>query len=308
MRKFSNAVYLNSSSDAVLTKEPVLLPARNVVSMTISRSPLLPISAPSINPKRCSVSTGSVRVVALSARIGDVAIAIITVAAAAVPITERKTGRNRLPRCGEASRRQRCVRMRTPSLPNPSGRPAKLAGRPHVSDRQLELRWTFRRTGPGADEWSRRDRGDLCGQTAAGCAARDRDHTSQMVVQGTALIAGIAAAVLVLTIMTGVMMVHVIAAAAFGQVGSNIPFALEGMLDVDADQWHLAGGLGPKKQPQEERTEASQLSQRENSRPSRHPPWGRKPDRWALPKSMSLTGSNARPHGQRSLAMRNPSV
>ena len=129
-----------------------------------------------------------------------------------------------------------------------------------------------------------------------------------MVVQGTALIAGIAAAVLVLTIMTGVMMVHVIAAAAFGQVGSNIPFALEGMLDVDADQWHLAGGLGPKKQPQEERTEASQLSQRENSRLCRPPLWGHQPDRVALAKSMSLTGSNARPHGQRSLAMRNPSV
>jgi hypothetical protein len=81
-----------------------------------------------------------------------------------------------------------------------------------------------------------------------------------MAVQGTALIAGIAAAVLVLTIMRGVMMVHVIAVAAFGQVGSNIPFALEGMLDVDADQWQDAGGLGPEKQPQEERTEAPQLS------------------------------------------------
>jgi hypothetical protein len=81
------------------------------------------------------------------------------------------------------------------------------------------------------------------------------------------LIAGITAAVLVLTIMTGVMMVHVIAAAAFGPVSSNIPFALEGVLDVDANQRHDAGSLGPKKQPQEERTEASQPSQRENSRP-----------------------------------------
>jgi hypothetical protein len=68
-----------------------------------------------------------------------------------------------------------------------------------------------------------------------------------MVVQGTALIAGITAAVLVLTIMTGVMMVHVIAAATFGQVSRNIPIAFEGMLDVDADQWHYAGGLGPQK-------------------------------------------------------------
>jgi hypothetical protein len=75
------------------------------------------------------------------------------------------------------------------------------------------------------------------------------------------LIAGIAAAVLVLTIMTGVMMVQVIAAAAFGQVGRNIAFALESMLDVDADQRHDAGSLGPKKQPQEERTNAPQPSQ-----------------------------------------------
>jgi len=43
-----------------------------------------------------------------------------------------------------------------------------------------------------------------------------------------------------------VMMVRVIA-AALGQVSRNIPFALEGMLDVDADQWHYAGSLGPKK-------------------------------------------------------------
>ena len=122
------------------------------------------------------------------------------------------------------------------------------------------------------------------------------------------MIAGIAAAVLVLTVMSGVMMVQVIAAATFGQVSRNIAFALEGVLDVDADQWHLAGGLGPKKQPQEERTEASQLSQRENSRPCRHPLWGRRPDCLALTKPISLTGSNARPHGQRPRAMRNPSV
>jgi hypothetical protein len=129
-----------------------------------------------------------------------------------------------------------------------------------------------------------------------------------MVVQGTALIAGIAAAVLVLTVMTGVMVVRVIAAATFGEVSRNIPFALEGMLDVDADQWHDAGSLGPQKQPQEDRTDAPQSSQRENSRPCRHPLWGRKPDRLAVAKPMSLTGSNASPHGQRPLAMRNPSV
>jgi hypothetical protein len=129
-----------------------------------------------------------------------------------------------------------------------------------------------------------------------------------MVVQGTTLIAGIAAAVLVLTIMAGVMMVHMIAAAAFGRVGSDIPFALEGVLDVDADQRHHAGSLRPQKQPQEKRPKAPQLSQRENSRPSTHPLWGCKPDRLALARSISLTGSNARPHGQKSLAMRNPSV
>jgi hypothetical protein len=80
-----------------------------------------------------------------------------------------------------------------------------------------------------------------------------------MVVQGTTLIAGITAAVLVLTIMMGVMMVHV-NAAALGHVSSDISFALEGMLDVDADQRHDAGSLGPKKQPEEERTKAPQLS------------------------------------------------
>ena len=176
-----------------------------------------------------------------------------------------------------------------------------------VSGRQRELRWTFRRTGPGADEWSRRDCGDLCCQTAHACAARDRDHTSQMVVQGTALIAGVTAAVLVLTIMTGVMMVRVIA-AALGQVSRNIPFALEGMLDVDADQWHYAGSLGPQKQPQEERTKAPQLSQRENVRTCRLRLPGRRPGRLAHAKSISLTDVNCRPHGQRSLAIRNPSV
>ncbi len=62
---------------------------------------------------------------------------------------------------------------------------------------------------------------------------------------------------LVLTIMIGVMMVHVIAAAAFGQVNSSIPLALEGMLDMNADQRHYAGRLGPQKQPQEERTKAT---------------------------------------------------
>jgi hypothetical protein len=129
-----------------------------------------------------------------------------------------------------------------------------------------------------------------------------------MVVQGTALIAGIAAAVLVLAIMTGVMMVHVIAAATFGQVSSNIPFALEGMFDVDADQWHYAGSLGPQKQSQEERTKALQLSQRENVRTCRRRLPGRRPGRLAHAKSISLTDVNCRPHGQRPRAMRNPSV
>jgi hypothetical protein len=129
-----------------------------------------------------------------------------------------------------------------------------------------------------------------------------------MVVQGTALIAGIAAAVLVLTVMTGVMVVRVIAAATLGPVSRNIAFALEGVLDMDDDQWHDAGSLRPQKQPQEDRTDAPQLSQRENSRPCRHPLWSGKSDRLTLAQPMSLTGSNAKPHGQRPLAMRNPSV
>ncbi len=112
---------------------------------------------------------------------------------------------------------------------------------------------------------------------------------------------------LVLTIMTGVMMVHVIA-AAFGQVSSNIPLALEGMLDMNAYQRHDAGSLGPQKQPQEERTKAPQLSQRENLRTCRRPLQGHRPNRLAHAKSISLTDVNRRPHDQRSLAIRNPSV
>ena len=112
---------------------------------------------------------------------------------------------------------------------------------------------------------------------------------------------------LVLAIMTGVMMVHVIAAAC-GEVSRNVPLALEGMLDMDADQRHNAGSLGPQKQPQEERTKAPQLGQRENLKTCRRPLQGRRPRRLARASSISLTDVNCRPHDQRSLAMRNPSV
>jgi len=55
-------------------------------------------------------------------------------------------------------------------------------------------------------------------------------------MQGTTLVVRIIGIVIVLsaTVM-GVVMVHVIDAAALGEVSSNILFALEGMLDMDAN-------------------------------------------------------------------------
>jgi hypothetical protein len=142
-----------------------------------------------------------------------------------------------------------------------SNRGARPTGRARqVSDRQREFRWTFQPTRLGTDKGARPDGGDLCCRTNQACVARDRDDASQMVMQGTTLVARIASAMLVLTIMTGVMMVRVIA-VAFGKVGSNIPLALEGMLDMDADQRHHAGSLGPQKQPQQQRAKAPQSSQ-----------------------------------------------
>jgi hypothetical protein len=96
------------------------------------------------------------------------------------------------------------------------------------------------------------------------CAAGDRDHTSQVVVQSTTLIGRIIGTMLVLSIVMGMMMMHVFDAAAFIAVSSDILLVLEGMLDMGADQRHDARSLGEHKKPQEQRTDAPYMSQREH--------------------------------------------
>ncbi|HMA70591.1 MAG TPA: hypothetical protein VKP67_03745 [Xanthobacteraceae bacterium] len=67
-------------------------------------------------------------------------------------------------------------------------------------------------------------------------------------MQSTTLIVRVSAAVLVLSAaVVDVMMVHVSDFATLTKVGSYILLVLEGMLDMDADQRHHAGGLGEKK-------------------------------------------------------------
>ena len=93
----------------------------------------------------------------------------------------------------------------------------------------------------------------------AGC---DRDHTRQVVMQGATLVVRIIGAMFMLaTIVMGMMMVDMSDLAAFTDVGSDILLVLEGVLDMDADQRHDACGLGEHKEPQEQRTKASKLSE-----------------------------------------------
>jgi hypothetical protein len=71
-----------------------------------------------------------------------------------------------------------------------------------------------------------------------------------MVVQGATLIIWIGAAVFVpTTVVVGVMMVDVTDLSAFGEVGNNVLLALEGMLNMYADQWHDAHHLGQQEKP-----------------------------------------------------------
>jgi hypothetical protein len=67
-----------------------------------------------------------------------------------------------------------------------------------------------------------------------------------VVEQGTALIVGIAAIMLVRmrTFVMDVMMVHVSDPAGLGHIGSNVLVILEGVLDMGGDQRHDAGDLG----------------------------------------------------------------
>jgi hypothetical protein len=89
-----------------------------------------------------------------------------------------------------------------------------------------------------------------------------------VVVQGTALIVGIGAVMLVRlsTLVMDMMMVHVSDPAALRHVGSNILVILEGVLDMGGDHRRDTDDLGQQKEPEERRTKASKLSQREHLR------------------------------------------
>jgi hypothetical protein len=113
------------------------------------------------------------------------------------------------------------------------------------SDRQREFRRTFQHAGVGAVKRARRRRDNRHRQTTVARIARNREHTSEVVVQGTTLIVRIIGTVLALSaVVMGVMMMHVLNVAAIGQVGSNILLVLECMLEMDADQRHDAADLG----------------------------------------------------------------
>jgi hypothetical protein len=87
-----------------------------------------------------------------------------------------------------------------------------------------------------------------------------------VVVQGTALIVGIAAIMLVRlsTLVMDMMMVDVSDRAGLGHVGRNVLVILEGVLDMGGDQRHDTGDLSQQKEPEERRTETSKLRQREH--------------------------------------------
>jgi hypothetical protein len=126
------------------------------------------------------------------------------------------------------------------------------------SDGQREFRWTFQCAGVGAGERAPRGHDDGQRRATLTCHNGDRNHTSQVVMQRATLIVWIIGTMLVLSVLVaGMMMVDVIDAAALAQVGSNILLGLQGMLNVSADQWHDARGLGQHEERQEERTKAS---------------------------------------------------
>jgi hypothetical protein len=125
---------------------------------------------------------------------------------------------------------------------------------PSASDRQREFWRTFWCAGINTDKRAQRSFDERHRQAALARAARDRDHTSQVVMQCTTLIIRIIGPVLVLSVTTmGMMMVHMIDFAALTEVDSHIPLILEGVLQVDADQRDNAGRLGQYKKSQEQR-------------------------------------------------------
>jgi hypothetical protein len=158
--------------------------------------------------------------------------------------------------------------MRAPLLPNADGARGQIGRARRNSDRQREFRWAFGRSGVGAHKLSRQPRSNRHCQAAPAYAGRKRDHASQVVVQGTALIVGIGAVMPVrLSILVmDMMMVHVSDPGALRHVGSNILVILEGVLDMGGDHRHDTDDLGQQKEPEERRTKTSKLSQREHLR------------------------------------------
>jgi hypothetical protein len=153
--------------------------------------------------------------------------------------------------------------MKAPWLPNPGGARGQTGRARRNSDRQQEFWWAFRRSGFGTDERSRSRRSNRYCQAAPAYAGRWREHARHVVVQGTALIVGIAAIILVRlsTLVMDMMMVDVSDPAGLGHVGRNILVILEGVLDMGGDQRHDAGDLSQQKEPEERRTETSKLRQ-----------------------------------------------
>jgi len=90
-----------------------------------------------------------------------------------------------------------------------------------------------------------------------GGAHCERNYTSQVVMHGATLVVRIIGTMLVLsTRRVRMMMVNVSDPATLAEVDSNVLHALQGMLDMDADQRHDASGLGKHKESQEQRTKA----------------------------------------------------
>jgi len=138
--------------------------------------------------------------------------------------------------------------MKTPWSPNPDSARSQIGRARNDSDRQWEFWRTFQQAQISADQRAQRNWNDRHCQTTLAGAAYVREHTRQMVMQGTALIVRISTAMLMLsTIVVCVMMVHMIGAAGVGNVGGNILLVFESVLEVNADQRHDTGSLGYKK-------------------------------------------------------------
>src|SRR5215510_6284179 len=103
-RKLCQSVYLSSASEVPAVYEPVAFPVRKVVSLLNSRSPCAPMSLPSVNPNRCSLSTLS-SALAEDAPRDDAPRTVIRLSAAII------VGREHLPGTGKPVQGQICPSM-----------------------------------------------------------------------------------------------------------------------------------------------------------------------------------------------------